>query len=183
MYRLGASIICNEAVVGSSPTGSTNVADADLLWLAGWLEGEGSFCAGPPAQPHVPSILATSTDKDVIDRAAAILGCRAYAYRRQREHHKQPYRLAKRGAGAVEWMMLLRPLMGERRRVQIDVAVASFAPPPANRGGSAITLDRVREIRRLAAAGAGTASIARALGVESSTVSRIKNRRTFADVE
>ena len=34
------------------------------------------------------------------------------------------------GAKAVAWMTVLHPLMGERRRGQIDRAVASHAPTP-----------------------------------------------------
>src|SRR4051812_29292397 len=50
------------------------VSAQDLHWLAGLLEGEGSFIAGPPSAPRSPIVQATMVDRDIIDRAGALLG-------------------------------------------------------------------------------------------------------------
>jgi hypothetical protein len=36
-----------------------------LIWLAGILEGEGSFMKGPPSSPNRPVISMVTTDIDV----------------------------------------------------------------------------------------------------------------------
>ena len=44
----------------------------DLYWLAGLLEGEGSFMRGPPSRPNMPAIAIQMTDEDVIQRVAQL---------------------------------------------------------------------------------------------------------------
>ncbi len=44
--------------------------------------------------------------------------------------HQQTHLVRSAGAKAVAWMLAPRPLMGQRRRMQIDRAVASHAPNP-----------------------------------------------------
>src|SRR3990167_10221228 len=48
----------------------------DLYWLAGWLEGEGSFTFNTGTKPYIsnsPRISSVSTDRDVVNRAATIM--------------------------------------------------------------------------------------------------------------
>ena len=40
----------------------------ELHWLAGLLEGEGSFMTGPPSSPGLPVIAVNMTDQDVMAR-------------------------------------------------------------------------------------------------------------------
>ena len=42
-------------------------------WLAGILEGEGTFMSGPPSQPNSPIVRTCMTDRDVVARAALLL--------------------------------------------------------------------------------------------------------------
>jgi hypothetical protein len=43
-----------------------------LHWLAGYLEGEGSFMKGSPSTPNQPIITVSSTDEDIIRKVAGI---------------------------------------------------------------------------------------------------------------
>jgi hypothetical protein len=104
------------------------VTEADRYWLAGLLEGEGSFFAGPPSQPHLPVLSIQETDEDVVGRVGDLLGRKIYASHPKRDGWKTTYQLRLVGSRAVAWMTALRPLMGRRRREQIDRALASYAP-------------------------------------------------------
>jgi hypothetical protein len=106
------------------------ITTLDLHWLAGLMEGEGTFIAGPPSSPRSPALVLSMTDRDVVDRAAALLDCTVSVIRAAREGWRDAYCIRVRGPRAVEWMGVLRPLMGHRRRAQIDRAVASYAPDP-----------------------------------------------------
>ena len=39
---------------------------AEIAWLAGLLEGEGSFMPGPPSNPRMPIICLAMNDADVM---------------------------------------------------------------------------------------------------------------------
>ena len=100
----------------------------ELNWLAGLLEGEGSFMKPCPSSPNSPRIAMEICDKDIADRAAALIGVRAFevnqAKRIRNPHWRVSYRVTKRGKGAVELMKLLYPLMGQRRKQQILTAIS-----------------------------------------------------------
>src|SRR5262245_1253553 len=100
------------------------IADADVHWLAGLLEGEGSFLAGPPSAPRSPAVRVCMADRDVVDRAGALLGVAVMVIPSRREGWRTAYSVRVRGAPAVLWMERLRPFMGRRRQEQIDRAIA-----------------------------------------------------------
>jgi hypothetical protein len=114
-------------VAGHSSSPS-DVSERDLYWIAGLLEGEGTFLKGPPSSPGLPAIQMVMVDHDVVARAAALLGCGVGTVKPRRSHWKVSYSLRMKGSRAVEWMNALRPLLGERRQRQIDRAIASYAP-------------------------------------------------------
>lgn len=101
------------------------VSEADIFWLAGLLEGEGSFLAGPPSAPHCPAIALSMTDRDVVERAARLLD-RAVCVVRPKpgSNHKTAYVTTVKGAAAVTWMGVLGPLMCTRRSAQMERAIA-----------------------------------------------------------
>jgi hypothetical protein len=109
------------------------IAASDLHWLAGLLEGEGTFIAGPPSAPRTPAIAVSMVDRDVVERAAQLIDCAVHLVPARRANWRDAYVTRVRGPRAVEWMKRLRPLMGERRREQIDRALASYAPDPTRR--------------------------------------------------
>lgn len=98
----------------------------ELHWLAGLLEGEGSFCKGPPSAPNRPVVSLHMTDLDIVERVSKIFGRKLWKCKRQKEHHKESYRVAITGKRAVELMKVLEPLMGARRKEQIRNAVLSY---------------------------------------------------------
>lgn len=100
----------------------------DIYWLAGLLEGEGSFCKAPPSQPYAPIISIEMTDKDVVERVAGMFQTALVTPKKRSKKWKQTYRAAIRGKRAVELMKQLHPLMGQRRQGQIDEVLKSFKP-------------------------------------------------------
>ena len=109
----------------SSPA---DVTPEELHWIAGLLEGEGSFFPGPPSKPNLPIIQIQMTDEDVMRRLGHHLGRTPVACTPKMEHWRPTWKFRVVGRQAVRWMEALRPLMGERRQRQIDAAIASFAP-------------------------------------------------------
>lgn len=123
------------------------MTEVELAWLAGLLEGEGSFLRGPPSAPNTPVAKVQMTDRDVIARVAALFEV-GYVNESQHEEYKTAYQTMLRGERAVELMKRLRPFMGARRQGQIDEVLASYSPKRPN-------LDEatVREIRQRLANG------------------------------
>lgn len=106
-----------------------DMQDTDMHWLAGLLEGEGSFCKAPPSQPNAVIVTVEMTDRDVIERVARLFGGSAISFCKRREERWKPsFRVTVRGSRAVSLMGMLRPLMGQRRQRQIDAAMGSWNP-------------------------------------------------------
>jgi hypothetical protein len=92
------------------------VKTGDIYWLAGILEGEGSF----QWYHSTPAIRVEMTDKDVIEKAAALLNP-VYEIRvRTLPSGKESYRVVTNTSLAIQWMMTLYPLMGRRRQESIE---------------------------------------------------------------
>lgn len=101
---------------------------AEFCWLAGWLEGEGSFCRAPPSDPNRPRIFGSSCDHDVIARVSESVRVQPGLRRDPRGMTRgwsPEWRILKQGRAAVALMRALRPLMGKRRAEQIDAALES----------------------------------------------------------
>jgi len=100
----------------------------EFLWLAGWLEGEGSFLAPPPSDPRRPRIQAVSRDRDVVYEAARLLDIKPLHRRDPRNPSWSPlWSVMKAGDRARTLMKALRSLMGQRRCAQIEFALQSSA--------------------------------------------------------
>lgn len=97
-----------------------------LYWLAGLLEGEGTFLAGPPSRPRSPIVRLVMTDEDVVARVAAVFGRAVVRVRPRSEKHKSVYMTTLKGGAAVSVMRTLYPVFGSRRRAQVNRAVAVF---------------------------------------------------------
>jgi len=122
--------------------------DAQTYWLAGLLEGEGSFMKGPPSNPSKPVVQIQMTDEDIVARAADLMGAQKYyAIRRQQAHHKDAWQVRVTGARAVALMRLLRPLMGIRRQAQIDAALESYRQLPRGKLTEVERMDIVTRFR------------------------------------
>lgn len=126
------------------------MTELELAWLAGLLEGEGSFCKGPPSAPNRPRIALQMTDEDVVRRAAylMVIGYVCESQNKRRPDWKPTFRVMLRGRTAVALMKQLRPLMGARRQQQIDVAIASYTDLRPGDNTRKLLDQDVLEIRR-----------------------------------
>lgn len=160
--------------VGSLPIEHPNfMKEVDLYWLAGFLEGEGSFCKGTPSSPNSPYVCFSTTDKDVAEKACALFGNNCHNGR-VKNHDvkgwKTPWIGRLKGSKAVDLMKRLRPLLGERRKKQVDRAVSSFKWL----GPQQVTKELVDKIKKeLATTSLHQKDIAKMFGVCRETVCKI----------
>jgi hypothetical protein len=87
----------------------------DLYWLAGILEGEGSF----GFYNRIAVICVQTTDKDVIERICRIMGGNYTTILPRRPGYKVIYNVGIRSTIAIGWMFTLYSLMGARRKNKI----------------------------------------------------------------
>lgn len=100
-----------------------------LYWLAGLLEGEGSFgCYKSSHQYdyHVPTIQLVMTDGDVMLKASSYMGTNSHKQKVPARGIKHPYKTSLSGEAAARLMIVLYPLMGDRRQSQIVNALATY---------------------------------------------------------
>lgn len=98
------------------------MTEIDIAWLAGFLEGEGSFIAytwkGRPTY-YAPRIQVVSTDIDVMEKACKIMGSKLYGPYCYMEGKKKHWQTQVNNKKAAEIMLLILPFMGERRSIKI----------------------------------------------------------------
>lgn len=109
----------------------------DLVWLAGLLEGEGTFDLHKGRYPRVRVAM---SDRDVVGRAASLMG--ASIRMSIGTHHKAMYHSEISGARATAIMTALLPYMGARRSSKIGEvlggAVAATGVVPHHFPGPAL---------------------------------------------
>jgi hypothetical protein len=137
-----------------------------ISYLAGLLEGEGSFLRPPPSLPNQSAIALAMTDEDVVVRAAVLIETTYCEVGRTQAHHKRAYVARVRGQRAVEVMEALHPTMGLRRREQIERALAARALVARRRPYAT----EVAEMVRLKAAGQGRQQISQRFGISAKAV-------------
>lgn len=93
-----------------------------MAWLAGLLEGEGSFLKPPPSGSG-PIVTMETTDLDTATRVADIFGVHPVKVKPRKKHHKVPWRVSVSGCRAVLVMERLYSTMSRRRQEQIDAAL------------------------------------------------------------
>lgn len=103
----------------------------DIVWLAGYLEGEGSFCffnrSGDNSHLKKFVISVSSTDKDIIERVGKLFNCYVNTgLYHQKMGYKTTYKSGITGKKAIGWMMTLYSLMGERRKLQIKKTILEW---------------------------------------------------------
>ena len=98
-------------------------------WLAGLLEGEGTFTLTRSGTLAYPVVSVNMCDRIVIERAQRVLAAAGiWPKPPRRANWSMTFVTQVSGQQAAEWMVRLRPLMGERRRAAIDKALAAYAP-------------------------------------------------------
>lgn len=100
----------------------------DRAWLAGLLEGEGSFLAHRGVLLSYPVIKVEMCDREIIERAARLLDTKVWVVPPGTEGWRATYVAKIAGHRAAEWMRALRPYMGLRRTAAIDVALSAYQP-------------------------------------------------------
>jgi len=95
-----------------------------ISWVSGLLEGEGSF-----AYYKVPTIDIGMTDFDVLIKLSNIMSSNSNVNKHgidMRGDRKRLYRYKINGNLAIQWMMTLYPLMGERRKARIREVITEW---------------------------------------------------------
>ena len=87
---------------------------SEIAWLAGLLEGEGCFTFSKG-----PDVVLKMTDKDVVERAASLMGAKVIARDPKNIKWKRTYCASIHGYQAIAWMLTIYPFMGERRKEKI----------------------------------------------------------------
>ena len=104
-----------------------------LHWLAGILEGEGSFQLARTARKRgkilIPRIELGMTDKDIVQQAAALMRVKVHRVERN-PPRKSYFRFLMWGHHAAGWMMTLYLLMGTRRRAKIREVLSHWRQEP-----------------------------------------------------
>lgn len=101
----------------------------EIAWLAGLIEGEGSFIY---KESDSPLISIQMTDEDVIRRVSVLFGTNVRGPYVRTDGHQTTWTCVVYGAKAVGWMLTLFTFMGERRKAKIrDVLTRwkSYVPP------------------------------------------------------
>lgn len=102
------------------------VRTRDIHWVAGLLEGEGSF----ERKPTTIAIRCGMTDRDTVERLAQIVGTGAVYAHSVTKGDKQVWSWGIYSKNAAQWMMTLWPLMGERRKQRIAECLTWWATLP-----------------------------------------------------
>jgi hypothetical protein len=131
--------------------------EKDLYWLAGILEGEGYFYSQTDKYPL--GIAVEMTDLDIIERICKLLKTKYCCPKKREEHHKQSYKVVLRGKKAIAVMILLLPMMGERRSEKIRECIQFHLEKEVGRN------NRIEEIKKLRNEGVHPKDIAKIYGI------------------
>lgn len=96
----------------------------DIAWLAGILEGEGSFVSHGDS----PKILVSMVDRDIINRVARLFKINPLEIkpRKSNPEHQTQWLAAIHGDIAAQWMMTIYSFMGGRRQTKIKELLDSW---------------------------------------------------------
>lgn len=98
----------------------SRLSEAELTWLAGLLEGEACFHSNRQASSTSIVIILKMTDRDVVERAAALMNTNVFIRPDYRPHCKTSYVARIYGQKAYMLMQQLLPYMGQRRKARIQ---------------------------------------------------------------
>lgn len=113
----------------------------DLHWLAGLLEGEGSFFPGAPSSPHLPVLQIQMIDEDVMNRVGELMDRGVYRCRPPRPEWSVTYRGAREGRSGGRLDAPPTPASGQaspgpnrsvdrQLRLQVESKALRLARPP-----------------------------------------------------
>ena len=108
----------------------------DIPWLAGLLEGEGSFEWRSDQRPGRirygwPVVALASTDEDIVRRAATLMGAKSITRYKGNNLGKKPiHKAIVYGMNAADVMQAILPYMGVRRSEKIKEHLKKWAERP-----------------------------------------------------
>jgi hypothetical protein len=115
------------------------LSNKDLYWLAGILEGEGSFgmtrCCVSGRVYLYPLIQLGMSDEDVIKRVALLYGSAYYPVKPSRVGNKLRWRTTLTNQRAEALMRALYPIMSNRRQARIREVLQKCADRKARPHG------------------------------------------------
>ncbi len=99
--------------------------EQEIVWLAGYLEGEGCFYK----KKDCPTVMiqVASVDKDIIERVAKILNGPIRILKPRKESHQIQYCITIASKKAVGVMRTILPFMGQRRKAKIEELLEVFS--------------------------------------------------------
>lgn len=146
-----------------------NNIDVVTAWAAGLFEGEGSIAINN----HRIIVKIQMTDKDIIDRMQEKFGGYVYDCPKQEEHHKDSWRwIISDSTEAIDFLDMIYPLLGQRRRARVDEAREAFVGHRKER-----LKRRIAEVKELRESGLTHQAIADKLNLNRTYVSHILRGR------
>lgn len=106
----------------------THWTEANIAWLAGIVEGEGTLAL--PGSTTGPRITVAMTDRDIVDRVASIAGCglvNRYEPKSPTQQTQWHWKL-NRQAQVLEVITALLPWFGERRTERAVAIIDHLLP-------------------------------------------------------
>lgn len=99
--------------------------EIEIAWLAGLLEGEGCFYS--QGRSNGCGLILGMTDKDVVEKAANLVGGKVRTKSEKRPNHKPAWAFHLTGDTAVSVMKQVLPYMGQRRSQKIKEVLEKAA--------------------------------------------------------
>jgi hypothetical protein len=128
-----------EACAGDAVPEGTVISYGDIRQIAGLLEGEDCFTLQYRRRDGhhyvYPRLLLNMTDRDVVEKAAALVGAKVGVRRHpNRPKWKDAYWFNVSGSRAIAWMQVVYQFMGQRRRERIREILSMLTPSRAKAG-------------------------------------------------
>ena len=152
----------------------------DIAWLAGLLEGEGTF----RFYGATPGVRVAMTDKDIIERAAKLMGGNiGYEFGTK----KLVWTTGIYGNQALSLLEQILPYMGQRRTAKIKDVMQQAADRPGKPKGSRVHSAKLREedisiLRQRLQAGVSQHQLSREYGVSVTAIWAIAREKTWTHV-
>ena len=148
-----------------------DVSDAEMHWVAGFLEGEGTFNCS-----HSPIVRADQVQREPLDRLQRIVGGGSIRLKlKSNPRHSDIHSWNLCGNPAILLMKRLYPYMSPKRQQQIKTAIeTAMARPGGYRNNPKLSDDDVVKIRNDTRT---LKEIATAYGISVTHAANVKNRR------
>ena len=155
----------------------------ELIWLAGLLEGEGSF-----GFQSTPIVQVNMTDRDIIERVSLLFdGSHIMTLPARTSKHQTQWRTYVSGAKALSIIRQVLPFMGQRRTARIiEIMNLANSRPGHAKGemvdGAKLRAEWIPFIRELARRGISHQYLATICRVARTSITHVVNRKTWKHI-